>query len=79
MVQMTHFVETQVKLCGLNQEVFSIFQQYLTMEVAFTEGFAQKILSYLTQEIPQIILGRTLQQFAVESNTDLTPLPPYFL
>ncbi|PHM07785.1 hypothetical protein [Nostoc sp. 'Peltigera malacea cyanobiont' DB3992] len=60
MVQMTRFVETQVKLSGLNQEVFSIFQQYLTMKVDFTEEFAQKILSYLTQEISQITSGRTL-------------------
>jgi len=60
MVQMTRFVETQVKLGGLNQEVFSIFQQHLTMKVDFTEEFAQKILSYLTQEISQITSGRTL-------------------
>lgn len=60
MVQMTPFVETQVKLRGLNQEVFSIFQQHLTMKVDFTEGFAQKILSYLTQEFSQITSGRTL-------------------
>ncbi|MEH1917682.1 hypothetical protein [Nostoc sp.] len=30
------------------------------MKVDFTEEFAQKILSYLTQEISQITLGQTL-------------------
>ncbi|BBD57540.1 hypothetical protein NIES2109_60050 (plasmid) [Nostoc sp. HK-01] len=60
MVQITRFVETQIKLCGLNQETFSIIQQHLTTLVNYSEEFAQKILSYLTQELSFIQPGQTL-------------------
>lgn len=60
MVQMTRTVETQIKLDGLNQESFSIIQQYLTVQVGFSKGFAQKILGYLTQEISHLKSGQTL-------------------
>ncbi len=60
MVQMTRTVETQIKLEGLNQESFSIIQQYLTVEVDFPQGFAQKILGYLTGEISQMKSEQTL-------------------
>jgi len=60
MVQMTRTVETQIKLEGLNQESFSIIQQYLTVEVDFSKEFAQKILGYLTGEISQMKSGQTL-------------------
>ncbi len=60
MVQITRFVETQIKLCGLNQETFSIIQQYLTTLVNYPEEFAQKILGYLTIELSFIQPGQTL-------------------
>ncbi|WP_341530331.1 hypothetical protein WKK05_14225 [Nostoc sp. UHCC 0302] len=60
MVQITRFVETQIKLCGLNQEIFSIIQQHLTMLVNYPEEFAQKILGYLTIELSFIQPGQTL-------------------
>jgi hypothetical protein len=60
MVQITRFVETLIKLDGLNQETFSIIQQHLTMEVNYPEGVAQKILGYLTQELSPIQPGQTL-------------------
>ncbi|MDZ8106339.1 MAG: hypothetical protein RM338_12060 [Nostoc sp. DedQUE12a] len=60
MVQITRFVETLIKLDGLNQDTFIIIQQHLTMEVSYPEGFAQKILGYLTQELSPIQPGQTL-------------------
>lgn len=60
MVQITRFVETLIKLDGLNQDTFIIIQQHLTMEVSYPEGFAQKILGYLTQELSPIKPGQTL-------------------
>ena len=60
MVQITRFVETQIKLSGLNQEIFNLFQQHLTMEVDSPEEFSQKILRYLTQSMSQIQSGQTL-------------------
>lgn len=60
MVQITRFVETLIKLDGLNQETFSIIQQHLTMEVNYPDSFAQKILGYLTQELSPIQPGQTL-------------------
>lgn len=59
MVQMTRLVETQIKLCGLNQQTLSIIQQHLTTEVNSTESFSQKLLSYLTKEISQLKSGQT--------------------
>ena len=59
-VQITRFVETQIKLSGLNQEIFNLFQQHLTMEVDSPEEFSQKILRYLTQSMSQIQSGQTL-------------------
>jgi hypothetical protein len=60
MVQMTRRVETQIKLCGLNQQTLSIIQQqHLTTEVNSTESFSQKLLGYLTKEISQIKSGQT--------------------
>ena len=60
MVQITRFVETQIKLCGLNQETFSIIQQHLITLVNYPEEFAQKILGYLTIELSFIQPGQTL-------------------
>ncbi|HYO06373.1 MAG TPA: hypothetical protein VER14_05275 [Phototrophicaceae bacterium] len=60
MVQITRFVETQIKLCGLNQEIFSIIQQHLAIEVNYLERFAQKIIDYLTMELSPIQPGQTL-------------------
>lgn len=60
MVQITRFVETQIKLCGLNQEIFSIIQQHLAIEVNYLERFAQKIIDYLTMELSPIPPGQTL-------------------
>lgn len=60
MVQITRRVETLIKLDGLNQDTFSMIQQHLTMELSYLEGFAQKILSYLTQEFSFIQPGQTL-------------------
>lgn len=60
MVQITRFVETQIKLCGLNQETFSIIQQHLTTLVNYPEEFTQKILGYLTIELSFIQPGQTL-------------------
>ncbi|MBD2303638.1 hypothetical protein [Nostoc sp. FACHB-190] len=60
MVQMTRTVETHIKLEGLNQESFSIIEKYLTVEVDFPQGFAQKILDYLTGEISQMKSEQTL-------------------
>ena len=60
MVQITRFVETQIKLSGLNQEIFNLIQQHLTMEVDSPEEFSQKILRYLTQSMSQIQSGQTL-------------------
>jgi hypothetical protein len=60
MVQMTRFVETQIKLGGLNQEVFSIIQQHLTVKMGSLEAFAQKIISYLMQEVSPSQSGQTL-------------------
>lgn len=60
MVQITGFVETLIKLDGLNQETFSIIQQHLIMQLLYPEGFAQKILGYLIQELSPIQPGQTL-------------------
>jgi hypothetical protein len=60
MVQITRFVETQIKLCGLNQEIFSIIQQHLAIEVNYLKRFAQKIIDYLTMELSPIQPGQTL-------------------
>jgi len=60
MVQITRFVETQIKLFGLNQEIFSIIQQHLAIEVNYLERFAQKIIDYLTMELSPIQPGQTL-------------------
>ncbi|MHC5754622.1 MAG: hypothetical protein ACYTXF_29105 [Nostoc sp.] len=60
MVQITRFVETQIKLCGLNQETFSMIQQHLTTLVNYPEEFAQKILGYLTHELSFIQPGQIL-------------------
>jgi hypothetical protein len=60
MVQITRFVETLIKLDGLNQDTFSIIQHHLIMEVSYPEEFAQKILGYLTQELSPIQPGQTL-------------------
>jgi hypothetical protein len=60
MVQMTRTVETHIKRSGLNQEIFSLIQQHLTVEAISLEGFSQKILEYLRQETSQIQPGQTL-------------------
>jgi hypothetical protein len=60
MVQITRFVETQIKLNGLNQEIFSLIQQSLTMEVDSLKEFSQKILGCLTHSMSQIQSGQTL-------------------
>lgn len=59
-VQMTRFVETQIKLDGLNLQTLSLMQKRLIMEIDLTESFSQKILDYLTKEISQIKSGQTL-------------------
>lgn len=60
MVQMTRTVETHIKRSGLNQEIFSLIQQQLTVEAISIEGFSQKIIGYLRQETSQIQPGETL-------------------
>ena len=60
MVKMTRTVENHIKRSGLNQEIFSLIQQHLTVEAIPLEGFSQKILEYLRQETSQIQLGETL-------------------
>ncbi len=60
MVQMTRTVETHIKRSGLNQELFSLIQQHLTVEAISLKGFSQKILEYLSQETSLIQPGQTL-------------------
>ena len=60
MVQMTRTVETHIKRSGLNEEIFSLIQQHLTVEAISLKGFSQKILEYLRQETSLIQPGQTL-------------------
>ena len=62
MVQMTRTLETQLKLCGLNQQSLNTFkQQQLRVRVnSRLERFQGQILDYLTTESSQIREGQTL-------------------
>ena len=62
MVQMTRTLETQLKLCGLNQQSLTTFkQQQLRVRVnSRLERFQGQILDYLTTESSQIREGQTL-------------------
>ncbi len=62
MVNMTRTLETQLKLCGLNQQSLTIFeqQQFSVGVNSRLERFQQQILDYVATESSQIQKGQTL-------------------
>ena len=62
MVNMTRTLETQLKLCGLNQQSLTIFeqQQFSVGVNPRLERFQQQILDYVATESSQIQKGQTL-------------------
>ena len=62
MVNMTRTLETQLKLCGLNQQSLTIFeqQQFSVGVNSRLERFQQQILDYVATESSQIQEGSTL-------------------
>lgn len=60
MVKMTRTIETQLKICGLNQESSTIFQSHqLTIKTNSLVNFQIKILDYLKSESSQIQAEQT--------------------
>nr|WP_322716488.1 hypothetical protein [Nostoc sp. ChiQUE02] len=57
---MTRTIETQLKICGLNQESITIFQSHqLTIKTNYLVNFQIKILDYLKSESSQIRAEQT--------------------